>query len=265
MIKPLISIITPCYNSQIYLDDMISSVISQTCDNWELIIVDDCSADNSIGVIEKYVKKDSRIKLIRLTNRMGAAVARNKAISLALGRYITFLDSDDYWGKNFLKYSLQKVKNYPFIYSSYNRVNESGRYIDTINTVKIVTLERILKGTPISCLSAFIDTENYGKRFFPTNSFREDLAYWVLLLKDFNFAYGYDFCEANYRLHKSSSSRNKFKMAYLTWRDYRKNYNLNFFKSLYYFIHYAFRGYSKLLKLLFLKFIFSFKKKNSFK
>ena len=129
MIKPSISIISPCYNSEIYLDKMISSIVSQTFSSWELIVVDDCSTDKSINVIKKFLKKDNRIKFFKLDKNMGAAYARNKAISLAVGRYITFLDSDDYWEENFLKYSIEKVKNYPFIYSSYNRVNKNDKYI----------------------------------------------------------------------------------------------------------------------------------------
>ena len=251
--SPCISIITPCYNSQKYLDKMISSIISQTYTNWEAIIVDDCSTDNSIQIIEKFLNSDPRVKLIKLDKNVGAASARNKAISIAKGRYITFLDSDDYWNKNFLKYSLYHAKKHPFIYSSYNRVNENEQYIDTITAYPHVDLNRILKGTPISCLSAFIDTKKYGKKLFSQSAHREDLAYWVSLLADFNVAYGFDFCEANYRIHQNSSSSNKIKMAYLTWQDYRNNHNLTFLKCLYYFVHYAINGYLKLLKLKLIK------------
>ena len=158
MKKPSISIITPCYNSQKYLSKMISSVISQTYTDWQLIIVDDCSTDNSVKVIEKFLKLDHRIKLIKLKKNKGQAFARNKAINVAKGRYITFLDSDDYWDIKFLEYSLHFIKQHSFIYSSYNRVNENGTYIDTIKSIPKVNLSRVLKGTPISCLSAFIDT-----------------------------------------------------------------------------------------------------------
>ncbi len=256
----LISIITPCYNSQKYLDKMISSVISQTYSSWELIIVDDCSNDNSINLIEKFQNRDSRIILYKSKIKKGVVYARNKAISLAKGRFITFLDSDDYWEKNFLKYSIEKAKKYPFIFSSYNRINENEEYVDTINSVPIVNLDRILKGTPISCLSAFIDTNKYGKKFFPINAFREDLAYWIILLNDFKYAFGFNFCEANNRLHKGSSSSKKLKMAYLTWHDYRNYYNLPLHKSINYFVQYAFRGYLKYLRLKIFNFLSQLKK-----
>jgi len=258
--KPTISIITPCYNSENFLDEMISSVISQTYKDWELIIVDDYSNDKSALVIEKYLLIENRIKLIKFENKMGPAIARNKAIEVARGRYITFLDSDDYWEINFLKYSIEKAKYYPFIYSQYNRVSEKGNYIDTISVVKKVNLDRILKGSPISCLSAFIDTSKFGKKYFPTKIFREDLGYWVKLLEDFKYAYGFNFCEANYRIHKKSSSKNKIKMSLLTWHDYRNNYNLSFIKSVYFYLYYVYRGNMKYLKLKFLSLIQFIKK-----
>lgn len=254
MKKPSISIITPCYNSQNYLNEMICSVLSQTYTNWELIIVDDHSRDNSTKIIEKFINKDSRIKLIKLSKNKGPAHARNKAISIAKGRYLTFLDSDDYWNLKFLERSLHFAKKYSFVYSSYNRVNEKGDYIDTIRSIPRVDFHRVLKGTPISCLSAFIDTKKFGKKFFPLKFHREDLAYWVLLLNDFKVAHGLKFCQANYRLHRNSSSNNKFKMAYLTWVDYKNNYNITIIKSFYYFVHYAVRGNLKFLKLRLSKF-----------
>lgn len=260
MTKPSISIITPCYNSENYLDEMISSVIAQTYKDWELIIVDDCSEDKSTLIIDRFLIKENRIKLIKLETRMGPALARNKAIEVAKGRYITFLDSDDYWDINFLQYSIKKAKYYPFVYSKYNRVGEKGDYIDTIPVVKKVNLDRILKGTPISCLSAFIDTSKFGKKYFSTKVLREDLGYWVHLLEDFKYAYGFNFCEANYRIHNTSSSKNKIKMSILTWYDYRNNYNLSFLKSIYYFLHYAYRGNLKFLKLKFINLVRLIKK-----
>ena len=129
MKNSIVSIITPCFNSQKYLEVMMNSVINQSYENWELIIIDDFSTDNSINIINKYLNQYNRIKLIKLNNRSGPAYARNEGIKLAKGRYITFLDADDFWGRNFLKYSLDSIKNHAFIYSHYNRINESGKLI----------------------------------------------------------------------------------------------------------------------------------------
>lgn len=244
-----ISIITPCYNSQKYIADMISSVVSQTFINWELIIVDDYSSDSSVKVIKKYLTADSRIKLIKLTKRSGAAFARNEAIRISNGRYLAFLDSDDYWGHNFLKYSMEFIKKKNFIYSSYNRVNEDGKFINRSNIIPLVTVNKILKGTPISCLTAFIDTKKFGKKFFPLNTNREDLAYWLYLLKDYKAAHGLNFCEANYRLHKKSASAKKIKMAILTFDDYYNKFNLSPLKAIFFYTYYALNGLLNYIKL----------------
>lgn len=255
-----ISIVTPCFNAQNYIDKMINSVISQTYVNWELIIVDDYSNDDSVKIVKKFVNQDDRIKLIELSVRSGPAIARNKAINLANGRYLTFLDADDFWGTNFLKLSLQNIKNHSFIYSEYKRVNEDGQFIKKIKTVSKVNYEGILKGTPISCLTAFIDLKKIGKKFFPLNTYREDIAFWILVLKECKIAYGFKFCEAYYRFHKNSSSNNKFKMALHTWYDYRNYYNLSFFKSVYFFTHYATKGAKKFFQFLLLKIYKNLKK-----
>lgn len=246
-----VSIITPCYNSQNYIADMLKSVIYQTYINWELIIVDDCSTDKSVNVISKYLSLEPRIKLIKLKKRVGAAHARNIAIEAANGRYLAFLDSDDYWGDNFLKYSLESIKDNKFIYSRYKRVSETGKVINKSDVISLVSINKILKGTPISCLTAFVDIKKFGKKFFPTDTNREDLAYWILLLNDYKFAYGFNFCEANYRLHKKSSSAKKIKMAILTWEDYNNKYNLPLIKAIFYFSCYAFNGLLNFLKLKF--------------
>jgi len=259
--KVLISIITPCYNAQSYLEKMINSVIQQTYKNWELIIIDDDSKDNSIKIINKYILEDARIKLIKLNKRSRQAYARNQGIKLSKGRYLTFLDADDYWGKNFLKYSLKSIKNHEFIYSNYFRINEKGKLLDEIKTIPKVNFSGILKGTPISCLTAFIDIKKLGKKFFPTNVNREDIAYWLLLLNDHNQAYGFNFCEAYYRYRNNSSSSNKIKMAIQTWQDYRNSYNLSYMKSLYYFLHYTVNGSKKFSRFFLLK-IFNYLKKN---
>ena len=243
-----VSIITPCFNAQEYLDKMISSVILQTHKDWELIIVDDCSTDNSLRVINKYLGQDSRIRVIKLPIRLGTARARNRAINLAKGRYLTFLDADDYWEVNFLKHSLKCITNKEFIYSQYNIVSKDCKYLSTIKVISKVDKVKLLKGCPISCLTAFIDTKKIGKKYFPLEAFREDLAYYILLLKDIKFAYGYNFCEANYRLHFNSSSSNKLKMSFLTFRDYLDYYKLPFIKALFYFINYTIYGFSKFLR-----------------
>lgn len=248
MKESCVSIITPTYNSENYISDMLSSVVSQTYTDWELIIVDDHSSDRSVNTIKKYCRTDSRIKLIKLNKRSGPAFARNTAIKVAKGRYLAFLDSDDYWGNNFLKYSLKFIKKRSFIYSGYNRVDEDRTFVNKSNVIPIATRNTLLKGTPISCLTAFIDIKKLGKKYFPLKVYREDLAYWLIMLYNCKLAYGFNFYEANYRLHKNSSSAKKIKMALLTWKDYYGNFNLSLIEAIFFFICYAFNGFVNLIK-----------------
>lgn len=131
----LVSIVTPSYNSSGYIEKTIFSVINQNYTKWELIIVDDCSSDNSIDVVNKFVSQDPRIKLICLDKNCGAAVARNRAIEEASGRFIAFLDSDDSWHpeKLYKQVNFMLDNDYAFTYTAYHRVDEYGEYLSKVN------------------------------------------------------------------------------------------------------------------------------------
>ena len=97
MTEPLVSIITPCYNCSNFIENTIQSILLQSYQNWELLITDDCSSDQSWKILNKYAKQDPRIKLFKLNKNSGAGVARNNSIKNAKGRFISFCDSDDQW------------------------------------------------------------------------------------------------------------------------------------------------------------------------
>ena len=127
----LVSVIMPSYGSEKFISKSIDSVLLQTYDNWELIIIDDCSPDESNKIIKEYLSKDSRIKFVKLEKNSGAAVARNKGIEIAKGRFIAFLDSDDLWLPEKLEkqISFMKDNNLAFTYSSYMLVDETDKNI----------------------------------------------------------------------------------------------------------------------------------------
>jgi glycosyltransferase involved in cell wall biosynthesis len=127
-VKNLVSIITPSYNSAKFIGKTIESVLDQIYQNWEMIIVDDVSPDNSNEIIEEYCKKDTRIKLIKLEQNSGAAVARNRAIKESKGRYIAFLDADDMWKPEKLEKQIEFMRknNYAFTYTAYEKIDENG-------------------------------------------------------------------------------------------------------------------------------------------
>lgn len=242
--KELVSIITPSYNSEKFIRKTIDSVLSQTYKNWEMIIVDDVSPDNANDIIEEYIKKDSRIKLIRLEKNSGAAIARNKAIEESKGRYIAFLDADDCWKKDKLEKQINfMLKNdYAFTYTAYEKVDENGNFLGNMGVPKKVSYSDLLKTCVIGCLTAIYDTQKLGKIYMPTNTKREDFATWLSILKKNDFAYGIKEDLAQYRVYETQSSSKKAKMAKENWKLYREIEKLNIFKASYYFSQYAVRG-----------------------
>lgn len=124
----LVSIIMPLYNGEKFIEITLESVLKQTYKNWELLITNDGSKDNSPKIAEKYAEKDERIKLFNQINK-GSAAARNNSLREAKGKYIVFLDSDDIWENNFLEEQIKflKEKNASLVFSSYRRINEEGK------------------------------------------------------------------------------------------------------------------------------------------
>lgn len=245
--NPLVSIITPNYNASKYIAATIESVQKQTYKNWELIIVDDASTDNSVNIINDFVKRDNRIQLINLKKKMGPAMARNKAIELARGNYLTFIDSDDIWLTHFIETSLKKIKNSEgLVFASYHRFDEALKplYKDFIVPSK-VTYNDILKSNSISCLTVFIDIQKLGKFYMPEILYRQDMGLWLKYLKRINFATGIKQPLAIYRIRKKSHSRNKFKLLTYQWYFYRRVASLSYFKSVYYFMFWMINGIKK--------------------
>lgn len=124
----LVSIITPTYNCGRFIGETIESVKSQSYCNWEMLIVDDCSTDNTQEIVESYAKNDPRIQYHCLEKNSGAAVARNTALKLAKGSWIAFLDSDDLWKPQKLERQLKFMidNNYKFSYTEHDSINEDG-------------------------------------------------------------------------------------------------------------------------------------------
>lgn len=243
---PLISIIMPVYNAEEYIDDAIQSVLSQTYSNWELILVDDCSTDNSVKIINKYLS-DTRIKLLMNKVNSGPAVARNKALDNASGDYITFLDSDDFWGK----YKLEKQvlfmvnNNIDFSYGNYNLYNKDDGVRKFINTARKLNYSNLLKGNQMKMSTVMLTKELISQtRFLNIN--HEDYLFFLEFLKRVSLAFRYsDDSDTFYRIGQISISSNKLKSALWTWKIYYKYLKLGIVKSIYYFTCYAINGFLK--------------------
>ncbi len=246
--EDLVSIITPSYNSSKFIEETVRSVQNQTYSNWELLITDDCSTDNTFSILEKLADKDERIKIFKLAKNSGPAVARNNSIEKAKGKYLAFLDSDDLWFNFHLKNSINsiKVKKVGFVFASYKRSNQALEYVysDFIVPGK-VNYTDILKSNSISCLTAFIDISELGKKYMPLIKKRQDMGLWLSYLKEIPYAIGIEECHAVYRIRENSLSRDKKKLIKYQWEFYRKIEKLNIFKSLYFLTCWMYLGYKK--------------------
>lgn len=244
----LVSIITPTYNSAKYIAETIQSVQNQTYNNWEMILVDDGSNDQTVSIIQNLQRTDERIKLFIQPENAGPAKARNKGIENVSGTFMTFLDADDIWLPNFIQNSIKTIQRtgVNFVFSSYKRSNEDLEFVysDFIVPQK-VTYTDILKTNSISCLTAFINIEKLGKKKMPDIFKRQDMGLWLSYLKEIPFAFGIQEPQAIYRIRENSLSRDKKKLLKYQWQFYREVENLSIFQSTYYMVQWMWRGFMK--------------------
>ena len=248
----LVSIITPCCNAAKHLTQTIESVLGQTWNDWEMLIVDDCSSDGSDDIIKAYAKKDPRIKYFRTSKESGSpAIPRNLGIKNARGRYIAFLDSDDMWLPNKLEIQMlafQNNKDAAIVFSYYEKVPENGiRSGRVVTSPRQITYNDLLYGNVIGCLTGVYDTEKVGKVYMKLIG-HEDYSMWLEILKS-GFV-GVNTCDihALYRVRDGSVSADKLKAARWQWNIYRNIEHLTFFKAIACFAAYAIRGIRKSLK-----------------
>ncbi|EJY0884479.1 glycosyltransferase [Vibrio cholerae] len=241
-----VSVIMPLYNSARFLSSSIESVINQTYKNWELLLIDDCSKDDSVIIAQSYSDQDKRIRLLRLSKNSGAAIARNKGIEQAKGRFIAFLDSDDVWFPEKLNSQIEFMisNQIAFSYTAYKKINEYGRELFELGVPCSLSYNTLLKVCVIGCLTVVYDVSIIGKTYMPLGTKREDYALWLKILREKNvIAYGINKVLASYRVYPNQSSSKKLTMAKENWRLLREHEKLNIFLAYYYFINYAFRGF----------------------
>ena len=247
MRKNLISVIIPSYNAGEYIKFTIDSVLNQTYSNFEIIIVDDCSTDNTVEEIKKNIYLDKRIRFFQLKKNSGVSYCRNFAVSKSKGEYYCFLDSDDIWDNNKLELQLNFMKknNYLFSFTSYRLIDSNNNIIkNKISVPEKINYNRLLKENSIACLTVMINQKLFKKDLFKQAN-HEDYIAWLSILKEEKYAYGINITLASYRKTKNSISANKFKSSIWVWNIYRNIEGLSLFKSFYSFIHYSVRGVLK--------------------
>ena len=240
-----VSIISPVHNAAGFIKDSIDSVLAQTYTDWELILVNDASTDNSAAIISKYLG-DERIKLIIFDENKGAAKARNAGIEAATGRYIAFIDADDVWNSQKLQKELEFMKKTGavFAYTSYEFGDENavgtGRIVRALPKL---SYKEALSRTIIFTTTVLFDLTGITKEQIMMKSVpSEDTATWWRILRKGYTAYGLDENLAVYRRPASSLSSNKFVAIKRIWNLYRNEENLGVVRSMLAFVPWAFRA-----------------------
>lgn len=232
----LVSVVMPLYNSIETVESSINSVLSQTHQSLEIIVVDDCSTDGCFELVSKLAKRDSRVKVFRLDKNSGAGVARNKAIDEASGQYISFLDSDDLWKTNKLEVQLNfmKQEDISFCCSWYDVLDADNNLISVRTTPPVITYRRLLMENCIGCLTVIYDQSLLGKRYMPEIRKRQDYALWLDLINSGATCKSIQTSLACYRVFSGSISRNKFEMLVYNYKMFRESQKFGVVSSLFF-------------------------------
>lgn len=234
----LISIVVPVYNAEKFLEETINCILNQTYQNWELLLVDDCSKDKSAEIINSFIKKDKRIKYIKMAKNGGPALARNKGIEEAKGNFLCFQDADDLWDKNKLEKQLNfmKDKNCAFSYTSYEFADKNCKPIGKkVIAKETLTYNQALKNNIISTITVMFDLKKMDKELIkmPNLKYVEDTATWFKILRNKYIAYGIPEVFSYYRRTERTNSSNKLRTQKPLWNLYRNEEKLSLLKSIY--------------------------------
>ena len=246
--EPLVSVIIPAYNAEKIVGFTLDSVINQTYKNLEIIIVNDCSKDKTLEVLNDYAKKDKRIKVLSNEKNSGVAETRNNALKVATGDFIAFVDADDIWNLEKIEKQLNFMleNDYKLTYTSVQFIDNDGNLTGQKFIVpEEVSFNKLLKQNVITLSSAMISKEVLGDRIFHDDHLHEDFIMWLEVLKnDTEKAYGIKDILVDYRLTPGSKSRNKFKSLKMTYGTY-KHFKINWIKAHWNLMFYIIRSLKK--------------------
>ena len=242
-----VSIIMPTYNSSKFISKAIDSVIAQSYQNWELLVVDDCSTDDTYSIIKAYTECDPRIILLQTDYNVGAAGARNKALKNATGRYIAFLDSDDVWFAQKLEHQIafMKINNYAFSCTAYNKIDEKDNDLNFIVPSINVDYNGMLKRCPGNS-TVIYDSQVIGAQQVPLIKRRNDYVLWLQIIKIVKEIYGLDEVLSSHRVREKSLSSSKVKLLKYQWTVYRIIEKQPFVKSIYLVVYQIFKSLFKI-------------------
>lgn len=249
----LISIIVPVYNAEKFIRETMDCVIAQTYPCWELLLVEDGSRDNSVEIIETYIRDsgEERIRLICQPENMGAAKARNRGLQEAKGRYIAYLDADDLWLPEKLEHELAFIreKDAAFVFTGYEFADENGKGTGKIVHVpETLNYRQALSNTTIFTTTVMFDTQKISKELLEMPVIKsEDTALWWKVLRNGYTAFGLDENLVKYRRTGKSLSSNKLEAVRRIWNLYRKAEGMGVLDSAWHFCFWAVRAVSRRL------------------
>lgn len=242
-----VSIITPAYKAAEFVGDAIRSVRIQDHADWEMLIVDDCSPDNTCEKVEEHAAQDPRVRLIRQTRNSGPAAARNLALAQVSGRYVAFLDSDDLWmpGKLLRQLEFMKARDAALSFTALRRITQDGAQVGRLISVPDrLDYDELLCNTAIVTSSVILDREKTGDVQMPDAPY-DDYALWLKITKAGHVAWGMSDDLLRYRVVTGSVSRSKSVSAKRVWQTYRDIESLGLVRSAWSFTNYAVRGWLK--------------------
>lgn len=242
------------FNSEAYVSESINSVLNQTYSNWELILIDDCSKDKTLEIVETFLLKSPNIKIIKNQENFGAAITRNKGIEASKGDYIAFLDGDDLWKPEKLEKQItfMLTQNCDVCFCSYEQIDVVGKPLNKlIKAIPELSYQKLLKSNYIGNLTGMYNVQILGKITTPNLRKRQDWLLWLNALKTSGKpAKGIQESLAYYRVREDSMSSNKFNLIKYNYWVYKKGLQFSTLKSIYclgIFLHEHFFIKSKLV------------------
>ncbi len=252
-IPDLVSIITPLYNAERFIQKTIESVLAQSYTEWEMILIDDTSSDSGLSIVRELQERvgGEKIRLLVNEENLGPAKSRNRGIEIARGRYLAFIDSDDLWLPQKLEHQLAEMKRAaenqqpsPLCYTAHYKIDEEGEQLALYPAIERLTYSRLLKANFIRFSSLLYDRQALGTVYLPDIRKRQDYALCLLLLRKTEYALGLQEPLLLYRVVEGSvSNSNKFKLLKYNWQVFRHCENFSLFRSLFYL------GYNVFYKL----------------
>lgn len=228
----------PTYNAESTLEKSIGSVLAQSCNDFEIIVVDDNSTDGSVEIVRELALTEPRIKLIEHQSNLGAGVARSTGIKNSKGRFIAFLDADDLWKTKKLEKQISYMidSDCYFCCSWYDIQTVYGDRLGTRKPPRLISYEALLYENVIGCLTVMIDTDFFGRRSMPYIRKRQDYAFWLSLLREVDYCFCLQESLSIYQVRPNSISSNKLEMIAFNYKMFRQCEKFGITKSTFYVV-----------------------------